>query len=417
MYESDAIVSNHKPPANTFTMIKPFFLLYTLFLIAFASCKPSVENTVPLPLLDISKDYSVKKVNLHDIADVEYIPLETTTHSLLTNDCSSFYISDKYIITRGMQSGEIFFFDRSGKHLKTINRRGEGNEEYACIILLAIDFISEECFVSDGTDRILVYSFSGEYLRRLPIPTKTSYEYTALFNYDKEYLIGYCGSYVYDTQTGENKKPYCLINKQTGKQYTIDFTARKHISPRVHEEMIPLPGVGAYAERVHFPMTPLIKNGSEFLIADFASDTLFCFVGRKLTPIAAQTPTVYVTDFPLVIAPMLLTDQYFSFKVISMRFDPSDPMKYYHKALQLVWDRRTGEIERWKVYDPNLSSDLKVPSTFLQSFDGSNYGISWRDAEFLQEQYAAGKLSGKLKEIAAKLKIDDNNVLIICKYK
>lgn len=206
-----------------------------------------------------AKNYPVKKVSLHDIAEVEYVPLEATDHSLLTSDCPSFCLSDEYIVTRSMRNGDIFFFNRSGKHIRTINRKGGGSEEYARIILLSVDFIAEECFVSDGTDRLMVYSFSGDYKRCLSIPTESAYKYTTLFDYDTEFLIGYNGSYDYDTQKGENKKPYCLINKQTGQQFSIGFMVGKHISPRVHEEMISLSEGGAYAERVNFPMTPLMR--------------------------------------------------------------------------------------------------------------------------------------------------------------
>lgn len=235
-------------------MIKSNFLPFLLLFAGFISCKSVSENTTFLPILDLAKNYPVKKVSLHDIAEVEYVPLETTDHSLLTSDCSSFCLSDEYIVTRSMRNGDIFFFNRSGKHLRTINRKGGGSEEYARIILLAVDFIAEECFVSDGTDRLM---------------------------------------------------------------------------------------------------------------------------------------------------------------------DSSDPMKYYYEAPQLVWNRHTGEMENWEVYDLNFSSKspIKIPSTFMQSSDEANYGFGWCTAETLLKEYAKGRLNGKLEEIAPTLKMDDNKILTICKYK
>lgn len=155
------------------------------------------------------------------------------------------------------------------------------------------------------------------------------------------------------------------------------------------------------------------------MIADYASDTLYSFIDRKLVPIAVQIPTVYASSIPLVIAPMLFTDSYFSFKVISMQYDSSDPMKYYYEAPQLVWNRHTGEMENWEVYDLNFSSKspIKIPSTFMQSSDEANYGFGWCTAETLLKEYAKERLNGKLKEIAPTLKMDDNKILTICKYK
>ena len=53
----------------------------------------------------------------------------------------------------------------------------------------------------------------------------------------------------------------------------------------------------------------------------------------------------------------------------------------------------------------------------LQSADRENYGISMFGAERLIEQYQAGGLKGELKDIASRLSIDDNDILMICKYK
>lgn len=189
-------------------------ICFFILLLSCISCQPQIDN-VPLSMIDISKNYPEKSVDIHDIADVEYIPLETTKHSLLTKDCSFFLISDNFIVTRSMINGDIFFFNRLGKYMWTFNRKGSGAEEYSCIILLAIDFANEECFISDGTNQLKVYSFKGSYKRTLHIPQNPFEEFTVLYDYDEEFLIGYNGSYAYDINRGVDKKPYCLINKKT----------------------------------------------------------------------------------------------------------------------------------------------------------------------------------------------------------
>ncbi len=58
----------------------------------------SQSKTGDLPVFDISKNYPEKEIRLQDIADVEYVPLETTDDLLLSGEASLSYVSDKYIL-------------------------------------------------------------------------------------------------------------------------------------------------------------------------------------------------------------------------------------------------------------------------------------------------------------------------------
>lgn len=73
-------------------------LLIILFICIASSCtsRKSTRN-LELPILDLSLDYQVREMDLHDIADVEYIALETIDSTLIGIG-SSAYISDKYIV-------------------------------------------------------------------------------------------------------------------------------------------------------------------------------------------------------------------------------------------------------------------------------------------------------------------------------
>ena len=117
--------------------------LYLLILFILLGCSSSPESVVSsLPVIDIDKarDYPVKRIEIREVADVEYIPLETTKKSLVaTYVIQGYHVSDKYIVL--FQDGrDILLFDRSGKYLWTVNRRGGGPEEYHRISSLAVDF-------------------------------------------------------------------------------------------------------------------------------------------------------------------------------------------------------------------------------------------------------------------------------------
>lgn len=126
--------------------------LYLLILFILLGCSSSPESVVSsLPVIDIDKarDYPVKRIEIREVADVEYIPLETTKKSLVaTYVIQGYHVSDKYIVL--FQDGrDILLFDRSGKYLWTVNRRGEDRKnitEYP-VWLLTLRQKSTMCLV------------------------------------------------------------------------------------------------------------------------------------------------------------------------------------------------------------------------------------------------------------------------------
>ena len=143
--------------------------LWLLLLIS-CSCshtKEKVSNDMDssLCVIDVTCEYPVEKVNIHDVADVEYVPLETTRNSLLASDCSAFRISDDYItVASGVDNGNIFFFNRKGRYLWTFNRRGGSAEEYSSITAWDADFGMQEIYIYDSfRKKIYIYSFDGRY--------------------------------------------------------------------------------------------------------------------------------------------------------------------------------------------------------------------------------------------------------------
>ena len=84
-------------------------------------------------------------------------------------------------------------------------------------------------------------------------------------------------------------------------------------------------------------------------------------------------------------------------------------------------NRHTGEIVRPSIYDSNIieseTRSIYLPSNMNQTFVESNYGMWTYSASNLIRWNENGGLRGELKEIASKLKEDDNNVLVLYKYK
>ena len=164
-------------------------------------------------------------------------------------------------------------------------------------------------------------------------------------------------------------------------------------------------------------MINLLKAGDETFIGDFALDTLYISKEHKLTPVAVQKPEVFSSDVPLVVSADLFTDSYMGFYVVKMRYVPEDTYKPLNEAPYLYWNRKTGEIHRYELYDSNILTEKILRPRMSHTQLDKNQAIFRFKAEFLVEQYEAGKLRGELKEIASKLSIEDNHVLVLCKFK
>ena len=86
-------------------------------------------------------------------------------------------------------------------------------------------------------------------------------------------------------------------------------------------------------------------------------------------------------------------------------------------APTLMWNRTNNEIYKVKLYDSDFpEKDLR--HTMRRTWVGkTNCFLIDYKAPALCEAYEAGKLKGKLKEVASRLKDDDNGIFAIYKIK
>ena len=147
--------------------MKPKVCLFFLAMVLIGCQQP--VKTGGLAIIDLSKNYPKKEIHLQDIAEIEYIPLETTDDVLLSGLCFLVYLSDKYIVIRDFTQRSVFVFNRNGKIITHLNRSGQGDKEYNYMSGVVFDEKNEEIFVFDtpSAHRILVYSLTGEYKRTL----------------------------------------------------------------------------------------------------------------------------------------------------------------------------------------------------------------------------------------------------------
>ena len=322
--------------------MKRLYFIFCLFIFIGCTHKSKAPTDSMLPIFDLTKDYPEKTIDLQEIADVEYIPLETTEKSIAMIHIYP-YISDKYIVNCDL-NGPVHFYDRKGKHLYAIHALGQGPQEYYGIVAFTVDFPKEEFYIYD-LQKLQVYSFTGEWKRTLKVPEGMRYD--NMFNYDEHYLI--CENAFHDWWNFENlsndKTPYYLINKETGTPTPLDIIVENRISKTMEKR---IEHIDAQRARRHFEqmsvITSLIANNNDFLIADFGLDTLYSYKDDVLTPLAVQYPSVHSSTPPVVIAPRFYTDKYLFFKPVEMKFVKEDVQLPYTLAPTLMWNRTNNEI-------------------------------------------------------------------------
>ena len=124
-----------------------------------------VEEIADCIIVDVTKNYPEKELILQDFMDVEYIPLETT-EEFLTQGSVLAVGKNIVIVKNAINDGDIFAFDRTGKSLRKINRKGQGGEEYTNILTMILDEDKAEMFVNNSSaKKILVYDLYGNFRR------------------------------------------------------------------------------------------------------------------------------------------------------------------------------------------------------------------------------------------------------------
>lgn len=332
-------------------IIRSFFLIIQL-LVGSQLMTPQ-SKTGDLPVIDISKKYSKKHLTLQDVADVEYVRLETTDEVLMCgvslSDVSVLAsVTDKYIITYELKRGDIFVFNRNGKIVDHFNRKGGGSQEYAYISGhsggVIFDEKNEEIFVcSHNQNKIQVYSLSGKYKRTLNFDGTG---YSEICNFNDETLLVYDEINYIDTfKTKKNQQPYRLISKQNGSTVDVlDINLPQRYSSTFNGNII--------RDGKSIPMKRIIDlqnnryNGQDFMIADLSSDTMYALTRNKeLSSLLVRKPSVHASEPLTVWSIVFTTDKYMMIRTVTLDWAKAGIPLAMSKSIKIfVYEFQSGEI-------------------------------------------------------------------------
>lgn len=94
-----------------------------------------------------------------------YVKLETNDDVLLA-DIKGIRVTDSVISV--LSRAQVFNFDHEGRHVGTIDRKGQGPQEYADINDFRI-YDNQVMVLASRNNKIFVYDFDGNYVREIPL--------------------------------------------------------------------------------------------------------------------------------------------------------------------------------------------------------------------------------------------------------
>ena len=373
---------------------------WAMILLMTAGCGGSKQSTDDIIIVDVTKSYPKKEFILQDFMDVEYIALDSSDEFVTQGQVRAIG-KDIILVMNRINDGDIFVFDKNGKGLRKINRRGNGGEEYLYTMNIVLDEDNGEIFIVDFR-KTLVYDFYGKFKRSF------QNNYSDVRNYDKENFIS--RYYTTDTDKDATEIPsFVITSKQDvsiNKKIYIPFKKKKSVSiTRADGNAGAGPGL----------INSIIPYDGSWILMEPSSDTVFKYLpDNSMIPFIVRTPTVQSMNPEVFLFPGILTDRYFFMRTVKKEYDFNTDIGF--PTTHIVLDRQGKNLFEYTVYNSDFPTkkllDLMKPTINDEIAFFEKY-----EAFELVEAYEKGELKGKLKEIAAELNEDSNPVIMLVKHK
>ncbi len=360
--------------------------------------------------VDVTKDYPKKDFNWEDLADIEFIPLETKADFLCDEKGRVFAVTDDKIFFHNWKEGTVFIFSRKGKALTKFNRKGGGGEEYIGISQAVLDHENKELYINDmWKKKIFVYDFVGKYKRSFRHHPGSLYSKIASFN-DSTMI---CYDRGEESRAGK-ASPFIIVSKKTGKKIRdiiIPFDKRLEVEIIKKSEDI---WIGEST-----PVFPIIKTEDGFLLNEVSSDTLYKLKPNyELQAVVTRTPPVQTMDPTVFLLSDIETNRYLFVDVVTKKYDWKTNIGF--PRVHLGYDYKDCKVYEYKIcYEsPDQIIDFNLfPKIERECYINKNTFVGTIQSYLLKKMKDNDELQGQLKQIAQNIKEDDNPVLMLIKFK
>ena len=383
-------------------------LCITLFSCSSMSDKESHQS---IPVIDWSIKPETEVLDLEDLADIKYIPLETNDSCLIKLATGLALGNDSIAIT-DITLQKVFIFDSSGECVGIIDRRGEGPEEFPTMSTTAVDFNRKEVYVySIMKNRIYTYDFKGGYIGKCTIDRPGQYE--AIYNYNDSLLIAHDKtnlSMALDMPNDELYR-YITINKKSGEVIPLPIRIEQHIGNTIrwhnsdHIDVVKIAG------------QPIMCDGNRFVIADYSSDTIFEMNNGVRNILACQTNVDKSRKIPDRVQVEAVLGNLVFLEYIRVSEVDKTGIKFDEEVGgSYVYNLETNELKSYTAKRPYLKQDSKtIHHLGIQSKPSTYCFPIYMDQ--LMDQAENDNLRGPILDILKSLNEDSNPVLMIASFK
>ncbi len=289
---------------------------------------------------------------------------------------------------------------------------GKSGEDYHQIYSVAFDEKNKKVFVFDrALSKIQVYSEDGTYKRTLPCPDLR----LRIFNFDNETLLAYDDHGILSDKY--SNQPYLFISKRDGQVISkLNITMNVRHSNTIVKTVVDNTGKNAL-----LPITVTIppinySDGQGFVISDLSSDTIFSLNRKRgLVPLLVSRPSVQDENpQKQMLTVMLKTKDFICLRKTPIDLKMTDTNSKV-SVTDIMYNFKDGSS-----CDPlwiNNEFTIKDYWEFEAAETTENIGVCLIDTYYLSESSKAGKLQGKLQQVASNLNEEDNPVIMIANFK
>lgn len=167
--------------------MRKIYLITLLLLLN--SCDEAINEKT---IIDLDKENTVSIFDLVD--SISVIQLETKKESLLK---SGYVLSHKnrfYVFDGSQQI--LFCFDKNGKYLFKIDKRGNGPDEYSYASNFKIDRFNDYLMFIMAWGTLVCYDLDGNFISKTKLPNETS-SYNNIIAINKDTLLSYTWTHNY----------------------------------------------------------------------------------------------------------------------------------------------------------------------------------------------------------------------------
>ncbi len=241
-----------------------FLLIILIFSTTFFSCKPS-EKESGVPIFKIS-DQNILDFD-EAISSVEFIPLKNNNGALVNLNCSvwNLTVTENYFVYSTICNPEakVHLFDLNGNYIKSLDKNGNGPEEYQ--VIQGTDLSHDTLSITVGAGKIKQYHFPDfGYIGAVALNEEAVF----IPNFTKLSESKWLTSPIYDGNLDKNGEfnIFKIMDSSTGQTSGLPIKA----TPIASEI-----GEGEFE-----------KLGSSFLLNFAFSDTLYLYKNSQTSPYA-----------------------------------------------------------------------------------------------------------------------------------